>query len=131
MEIFGFRKLIAYQRAKELVKHVYSIVYGFPKEERYALSDQMRRAVISVTSNIAEGVNRYSLKDKIHFLEISYGSLMEVASHCEMAEEIGYISKEQRMNVDNLVEEIARLISGLQASYKEKMDNNLSTIRSK
>ena len=56
---------------------------------------------------------------------------MEVASQCEMAEEIGYISKEQRMNVDNLVEEIARLISGLQASYKEKMDNNLTTIRSK
>ena len=87
MEVFGYRKLVAYQKAKEVVKRTYKLLKKFPAEERYAMCDQLRRASVSITSNIAEGVNRYSVKDKSHFIEMSYGSLMEVSSQMEIAEE--------------------------------------------
>ena len=118
MEIFGYRKLIAYQKAKEIVKRTYKLIKKFPVEERYAMCDQLCRAVLSITSNIAEGVNRFSVKDKAHFIEIAYGSLMEVSSQIEIAEELEYISTEDRMSMDLLIEEDARLLSGLLNSYK-------------
>ena len=118
MEVFGYRRLIAYQKAKEVVKRSYKLLKGFPAEERYAMSDQLRRSSISVTSNIAEGINRYSVKDKSHFIEIAYGSLMEVSSQFEIAEDLGYITSEDRLSMDQQIEEVARLLSGLQNSYK-------------
>ena len=116
-EGFGYRKLIAYQKAKEVVKRTYKLLKKFPKEEQYAMCDQLRRASISITSNIAEGMNRYSVKDKNHFLEMAYGSLMEVSSQFEIAEELGYINNADRQNMDVLIDEVARLISGLQRSF--------------
>ena len=118
MEVFGYRKLIAYQKAKEIVKRTYKLLKKFPAEERYAMCDQMRRASVSITSNIAEGVNRFSIKDKAHFIEIAYGSLMEVSSQFEIAEELDYITTADRQNMDQLIEEDARLLSGLLNSYK-------------
>ena len=118
METFGYRKLIAYQKAKEVVKHTYKLLKKFPLEERYAMCDQLRRASVSITSNIAEGVNRYSVKDKAHFIEMSYGSLMEVSSQFEIAEELGYITAEERLSMDQLIDNVARLLSGLQKNYK-------------
>ena len=118
MEIFGYRKLIAYQEAKEVVKRTYKLLKKFPQEERWAMCDQLRRASVSISSNIAEGVNRYSVKDKSHFIEMAYGSLMEVSSQFEIAEELDYITADDRMSMDILVEEVARLLSGLQNSYK-------------
>lgn len=118
MEVFGYRRLIAYQKAKEVVKRTYKLLKKFPIEERYAMCDQLRRAAVSITSNIAEGVNRYSVKDKSHFIEVAFGSLMEVSSQFEIAEELGYITTEDRMSMDELVKEDARLLSGLQSSYK-------------
>ena len=119
-EGFGYRKLIAYQKAKEVVKRTYKLLKKFPKEEQYAMCDQLRRASISITSNIAEGMNRYSVKDKNHFLEMAYGSLMEVSSQFEIAEELGYINNADRQNMDALIDEVARLISGLQKSFKNE-----------
>ena len=95
MEFFGYRNLVAYQKAKEVRKQVYRLLKQFPKSEQFALCDQLRRAAVSITSNIAEGITRYSAKDKVHFLEISYGSLMEVMSQIEVAEEEQYITTEQ------------------------------------
>ena len=125
MEVFGYRKLIAYQKAKEVVKITYKLLKKFPDEERFALCNQLRRAAISVTSNIAEGVNRFSLKDKSHFIEMAYGSLMEVSSQFEIAEELGYISADDRQNMDQLIEEDARLLSGLLNSYKPEKDKQV------
>lgn len=124
MEVFGYRKLIAYQKAKEVVKKTYKLLKKFPPEERYAMCDQLRRASISVTSNIAEGVNRFSVKDKAHFIEIAYGSLMEVSSQFEVAEELGYITTADRQNMDELIEEDARLLSGLLNSFKPNDSNS-------
>ena len=122
LEVFGYRKLIAYQKAKEVVKRTYKLLKKFPAEERYAMSDQLRRASVSITSNIAEGINRYSIKEKSHFIEMAYGSLMEVSSQIEIAEDIGYITTEDRINMDELIREEARLLSGLQNSYKLSTD---------
>ena len=123
MEVFGYRKLIAYQKSKEVVKRIYKLLKKFPAEEHYAMCDQLRRASVSITSNIAEGVNRYSVKDKSHFIEMAYGSLMEVSSQVEIAEELGYITEEDRRSMDLLVEEVARLLSGLQNSYKQSTNS--------
>ena len=123
MEVFGYRKLIAYQKAKEVVKRTYKLLKKFPVEERYAMCDQLRRASVSITSNIAEGVSRYSVKDKSHFIEMAFGSLMEVSSQFEIAEELGYITTEERMSMDELIKEDARLLSGLQNSYKLSTDS--------
>ena len=128
MEVFGYRKLIAYQKAKEVVKRTYNLLRKFPAEERYAMCDQLRRASISISSNIAEGVNRYSVKDKSHFIEMAYGSLMEVSSQMEIAEELGYITAEDRLSMDMLIEEVARLLSGLQNSYKQSTDSTDSKL---
>ncbi len=118
MEVFGYRKLIAYQKAKEVVKRTYKLLKKFPSEERYAMCDQLRRASVSITSNIAEGVNRFSVKEKSRFIETAYGSLMEVSSQFEIAEELGYITPDDRLSMDQLIEEDARLLSGLLNSYK-------------
>lgn len=120
MELFGYRRLIAYQKAKEVVLRVYKLLKKFPKEEQYALCDQLRRAAISITSNLAEGANRYSIKDKAHFVEIAYGSLMEVSSQMEMAKALGYITEDDLQSFDRLVEETSRVISGFQNSLKAK-----------
>ena len=123
MEIFGYRKLIAYQKAKEVVKRTYKLLKKFPGEEKFAMCDQLRRASVSITSNIAEGVNRFSVKDKARFIEIAYGSLMEVSSQFEIAEELGYITAADRLSIDQLIEEDARLLSGLLNSYKPSNSN--------
>lgn len=123
MEVLSYRKLIAYQKAKEVVKHTYQLLKKFPVEERYAMCDQLRRASVSITSNIAEGVNRYSVKDKAHFVEIAFGSLMEVSSQFEIAEELGYISADERLSMDKLIEEVARLLSGLRNSFQPSTSN--------
>ena len=122
MEVFGYRKLIAYQKAKEVVKRTYKLLKKFTADERFAICVQLRRASVSITSNIAEGVTRYSVKDKAHFIEMSYGSLMEVSSQFEVAEDLGYISCEERLSMDQLIEEVARLLSGLQKTYKPSTD---------
>ena len=117
-EVFGYRRLVAYQKAKEIVKIVYSVLNGFPKEERYAMCEQLRRASISITSNIAEGVSRTSVKEKIHFLEIAFCSMMEVSSQLEIACELGYITSSELDTIDTLIKEEAQVLSGLRKSFR-------------
>ena len=123
MEVFGYRKLIAYEKAKEVVKHTYKLLKKFPAEERYAMCDQLRRA--SISSNIAEGINRFSVKDKSHFIEMAFGSLIEVSSQFEIAEELGYVTAEDKLSMDKLIDEEARLLSGLLNSYKPSTNSKL------
>ena len=122
MEFFGYRNLVAYEKAREVVRRVYYVTKSFPKDEVFALSSQMRRAAVSITSNIAEGMTRYSIKDKVHFLEIAYGSLMEVMSQMEVAEDQKYITSAEFQNFEVLVADVARLISGLQKSFMQPTD---------
>ena len=114
--IFGFENLAAYQRALDLVDKVYDLMKGFPSEERYALCDQLRRAVVSVPSNIAEGLGRMSGKEQVRFIEISYGSLMEVYCQLTIAKRRKYITEELFRALAKDVEDIARPLSGLRKS---------------
>lgn len=119
-DIFNFETLAAYQRGMDLVEHVYALLKTFPKEEQYVLCDQLRRAVVSIPSNIAEGMGRYSNKEKVHFLEISYGSLMETYCQLNIAKRLGYISEEVLKGLASEIENIARPLSGLRSSLIPK-----------
>ena len=120
MDSYQFEKLTAWQKAKELVVAVYQIANRFPQYEQYALSSQIRRAAISVPSNIAEGTGRVSVKEKIHFLEISYGSLLETYCQLQIAVELNYIILDDLETIKPLFFETSRLISGLRNSYASK-----------
>lgn len=110
---YNYKDLDAYKESKVLVILVYALLKKFPREEQYALCDQLRRAVISVPSNIAEGSGRTSSKDQAHFFEMAFGSLMEVNCQIDIANDLGYITKEDVDNVEKHVRAIAALLSGL------------------
>ena len=110
---YSYKTLDAYKEAKALVLQVYSLLKQFPKEEQYALCDQLRRVVISVPSNIAEGSGRTSAKDQAHFFEMAFGSLMEVNCQIDIAHDLGYISKGDVENIEKHVKSISALLSGL------------------
>ena len=114
-----FRNLNVYTKSKELVKKIYELLKKFPKEEQFALCDQLRRAVISIPSNIAEGSGRNSQKDQAHFYNIAYGSLMEVLSQLDIACDLGYISQVEFNQLELLINEEAKMLSGLIAKRKQ------------
>ena len=122
-DYFSYRKLRVYQQAKELVIYVYGLLLLFPKEEQYALCDQLRRAVISIPSNIAEGMGRASVKEQVHFIEIAFGSLNEVMCQLELARELNYISENQLKESETQVKSIAQMLSGLRNSKRETLSN--------
>lgn len=89
-----FRKLDVWQKGFRLGVDIYQITRGFPKEELYGLTSQLRRAAVSIAANIAEGCGRYSDAELVHFLDISMGSLSETDTFLEFARELGYLSPE-------------------------------------
>jgi four helix bundle protein len=96
-----------------VVSQVYALIKKFPKEEQYALCDQLRRAVISIPSNIAEGSGRLTTKDQSHFYSIAYGSLMEILAQLDVASDLGYITKEEFQHLETLIDVEAKLLTGL------------------
>jgi len=122
MDKFTFFDLRVYQEAKELVKSVYTFLDKFPKYETYALGDQLRRAVTSVPSNIAEGSGRFSVKEKIHFIEIAYGSLTETLCQLDIAHDLNYITDEEFVNEKERINVIGKQLSGLRASFHNQLE---------
>lgn len=112
-EAYHFERLDAWQYARKVVVEVYTLLKKFPKEEQYALCDQLRRAVISVPSNIAEGIGRMAVKETVHFLEIAFGSLMEVYCQLQIAVDLGYITEDDFKQVKPLIYTTSKLLSGL------------------
>ncbi len=121
MNKFTFFDLRVYQESKALVKEVYKLLKKFPKFEVYALGDQLRRAVISVPSNIAEGSGRFSIKEKIHFIEIAYGSLAELLCQLDIAYDLDYITKEEFENEQERINAIGKQLSGLPSSFEKQL----------
>ena len=113
----SFRQLNVYIKAKELVARVYELLKKFPKEEQYALCDQLRRAVVSIPSNIAEGCGRETQKDQTHFLNIAYGSLMEIYSQLDVACDLGYITKPQFDKLSQDISSVGKQLSALRGKY--------------
>ncbi|MBQ6755058.1 MAG: four helix bundle protein [Bacteroidales bacterium] len=125
--VYSFEKLKVWQEAKKLVVDVYRLLDSFPKFEKYALCDQIRRAIVSVPSNIAEGSGRRSLKEQIHFLEIAYGSLMETYNQLLIAIELTYITEESVEAIKPSIDAVAKMINGLSNSYGQKLEEQAST----
>ena len=124
MNDFFYKKLDAYKIAKEFTIYVYSLLKEYPPFEQYALCDQLRQATISVPSNIAEGMGRMSIKERIHFLEISYASLTEALCQLDISESLGYITIEELKKAEEISDRLARVMSGLRKSLNEKNNNN-------
>lgn len=109
---FGtYRELAVWQKSVQFVKLVYAQAAKFPGEEKYALADQVRRAVVSIPSNIAEGNGRASNKDYAHFLSIARGSLFETMNHLDIAESLGYISHSDE--IEALAIELRKMLFSL------------------
>ena len=119
--MFSFRRLDVYNESRLFVKIVYEEIKHFPKEENFALSNQLRRSVVSISSNIAEGMGRRSKKEQIHFLEIAFGSLMETFCQLEIAKDLGYITEEKLLDLEVTAEKISKMLSGLTASIEKSI----------
>lgn len=118
MSVKNYRDLIVWQKSIDLVTTVYEITKLFPKEEVYGLTSQLRRAVISIPSNIAEGEGRESKKEFFQFLSIAYGSLREVETQILIAERIKYIDESVCNALIEKCSEIGKLINGLKKSLQ-------------
>ena len=121
---FSYRKLNVYQLSKVLVTDIYKMVDRFPKTETYALSDQMRRAVVSIPSNIAEGTSKVSPKEQFRFLEIAYGSLMEVMCQTEIAFDLLYITQEELFETEEKIVCVYKMLSSMQSTLKTRIQGN-------
>ena len=102
-----------------LVSEVYSLTKGFPEDERYGLSSQIRRAAVSVPSNIAEGYGRQSRKEYLRFLQIARGSLFELDTQVELAANLGFCDREVFEEVSEKISEISRMLSALISRIRE------------
>lgn len=120
MRSFSFEKSDVWQKFRELTKAVYSISGNFPIEERYRLTSQIRRAVISISSNISGGTSQHSSKDKAKFTEMSYGSLMEVLNQLIATSDLEFITDEKVVEDRPLIEEIGNKLNTL---YNYQVNN--------
>lgn len=119
---YSFEKLNAWKEARELVVSVYKLLDNFPNFEKYALCDQIRRAIVSVPSNLAEGTGRMSPKEKLHFIEISYGSLMEAYNQLIIAADLEYITKKSLDELKPEIDSVARLLNGLRLHHLNEIN---------
>jgi four helix bundle protein len=116
----SFEKLLAWQEARKLAKDVYVMTRKFPKDEQFALTNQMRRAATSITANIAEGFSRQTIADKAHFYSMALGSLTELQSFLYTALDIGYIGENERSKLYNQSVHAHKLLNGLIKSTKQR-----------
>ncbi len=113
MGVASYRDLVAWQRAMDLVEAVYRATARFPRDEIYGLTNQLRRCVVSVPSNLAEGQGRGEGPDFVRFVKIARGSVQEVETQIYVAHRLGYVDDMCRDNLLGLTTEVCRLIAGL------------------
>lgn len=111
--MYSFENLEVWKKSKSLVKVIYEITNEFPNDEKFGITSQIRRAAISVSSNIAEGSTRWSKKEKARFYEVSYGSLIELLNQLIISEELGFLENPVLTEIKQQIDEISRMLSGL------------------
>lgn len=116
----NYQDLLAWQKAMALVEGVYAATRSWPREEVYGLTSQVRRAAVSVPSNIAEGQGRSSSKEFLHHLSIAHGSLRELETQTLIAQRLGYIPGDTAEQVLTQAAEVGRLINGLSRYWANK-----------
>lgn len=122
-EIKSFRDLIVWQKAMELVKEVYIITRDLPIEERYGLTGQIRKSVVSVPSNIAEGWGRKSTGNYLQFLKISNGSLCEADTQLTLCAMLDFLSDEKINRAKSLIEEVGKMLRSLINTIEKNKTN--------
>ena len=114
----NFRDLKVWKKSIDVVMKVYGICSRLPKEEKYALGDQMRRAAVSISSNISEGDGRNSIKDYTHFLDIARGSTYELTTQIIICEKLNYISADEAQEIEGLCDEISKMLNAMIKSLR-------------
>ena len=115
-----YRDLIVWQKAYNFTLDLYRVTRCFPKEELYGLTSQMRRAAISITSNIAEGFGRSGAKEKDQFFAIAHGSLYETESQVLIAQGVGYLTEDEARALLTQLDEVSRMLQKLRKVNKER-----------
>ena len=123
--MFNFEKLDVWQKAIEFADFIYSETQRFPNEERFGLTNQMRRAAVSISSNIAEGSSRMSQIDFARFIEIGTGSVFEVVSQAFIAKKQSFLTEETFHFLYESAEELSRMLSGLRKSLLSTLNSQL------
>jgi four helix bundle protein len=118
----SYKDLIAWQKGMALAREIYRATVTFPKEEMYGLTSQLRRAAVSIPSNIAEGKGRYSPRDFQHFLKQARGSVNEVETQILLAQQLGYLQKNKAEVLLEQCEEIGKILNGLISSLRKSED---------
>ena len=122
MHKFSFEKLTVWQDSRKLVVSIYRLTKNFPEVEHYGITRQLRRACISVSSNIAEGTSRTSFKDQAHFSQLSYSSLMEVLNQVILSVDLGYIQEQQELILRKDIEEISNKLNALRSAQLKRVN---------
>ena len=120
--VTSYRDLLVWQKGIELVTACYRVAESFPKTELFGLCSQLKRAIVSVPANIAEGHGRRSTKEFLHHLSIAYGSLMEVETHLQIALQLGFIDGQTLNSHLERSQEVGRMLNGLMRSLRRKME---------
>jgi four helix bundle protein len=124
----GHRDLVLWQKSLDLAVDIHRLTRSFPPEERFGLTSQMRRAAVSVASNVAEGAARRTTKDFVAFLHVARGSLAELETQLLLAEQIGYLNGEQCAQQMSRLDEVGKLLTSFLAGLRRRVAA-LSTIR--
>ncbi len=117
---FSFERLTAWKLSRAFVKKIYLLTFDFPEEEKYGLVSQLRRASISISSNLAEGSSRLSANDQIRFYQYSYSSLMEVINQLIISSDMKFVSDEKLIELREDGYELSKVINGLVKSLNTK-----------
>ena len=125
--IKSYKDLIVWQKSIELVKEIYRITEMLPKSEIYALISQMRRAAISVSSNIAEGYGRRSLKEYVQFYSIAYGSALELETQLLISKELQFITEKDFVRCENLLIEVLKMLHSMLYTMNSKLTKRSKT----
>ena len=120
-KIKSYRDLVAWQKARTLVKKVYQLTSAFPVEERFGLVSQMDRAAVSIPSNIAEGYGRATTQDYLHFLRIARGSAYELDTQLVLAEDLGLCTETDGEKVIDVLQEVIRVLQGLIPALERRL----------
>lgn len=123
MKVFSFEKLRFWGEVRELVKTIYTLTKKYPDDEKFGLVNQMRRAAVSVTSNIAEGSSRMSFKDQAHFYQIAYSSLIELLSQIIISKDLGYCTDNEERKIREQIENISIQLNALRKSQASRKNN--------
>lgn len=126
MKLFSFEKLKVWQKARQLSIVIYKVTKGFPEDERFGLISQMRRCSLSISSNIAEGTGRHSPKDRARFIEIAFGSALELLNQSILSNDLEFLQEENYKNIRESITEITAMLDGL---YKSQLNSqNIETV---